>query len=90
MTQVTLQTLIDQQATLTEAQKESLFTILASGAHKQTKEKLASRIELPLSLWSNWGIYGRVHLEADGRFSYCAGQDYAVEIVEVRKLIIKG
>lgn len=36
------------------------------------------------------GIYNRVHFEADGTVSYCAGQSYPDEIRTVRECLIKN
>lgn len=90
MKQVTLQTLINDGAKLTEDQKTSLFVLLVGRSRAETREVLNRRINLPLSLWPNYGIFGRVTLEDNERFEYCAGQDYPSEIAYVRKLIIKG
>lgn len=88
MEQITLQKLINQQATLTQDQKDSLYDLLARRARITTKSELARRINnVPLSLWPNYGIYGRVHLEGNS-FYYCAGQHYPSEIALVRNLIL--
>ena len=84
---ISLESLINEQATLTEEQRASLVSIFGHRARKDTKAKLARMVELPLSLWPNYGIYRRVHIKGDG-FSYCAGQDYGEEIALVRNLIL--
>ena len=88
--QTSLRDMIDQDATLTEEQKDSLSALLLGRCRQQTREKFFRRLNLPLSLWPNYGIFSRVHLEYDGEFRYCAGQDYPSEIALVRKLIIEG
>lgn len=86
-----LSDLINANATLTEYQKDDLFGLLAGRSRGANRAKLLSRISnVPLSLWSNYGIYQRVQIDADGSFSYCAGQDYPGEIAYIRKLIIEG
>lgn len=85
----TLATLINDNAELTGAQKKSLFELLSKRCRKDTKIDLSRKInDVPLSLWSNYGILGRLHVEQDGTFSYCAGQDYVGEIATVRKCIL--
>ena len=87
--QTTLSTLINDNADLTEQQKISLFSLLSPRCRQETKVALARKINnVPLSLWSNCGILGRVHVENDGTFSYCAGQDYSAEIATVRKCVL--
>lgn len=90
MAQMTLQKLIDAKAELTAEQKESLFCLFVGRSRAEARDKLRRRMDTPLSLWPNYGIFGRVHLESDGQFSYCAGQDYPAEVAHVRQLIIKG
>lgn len=90
MSQMTLEKLISSQGSLNEAQKQSLFELLAKGTQARNRDKLWRRIfMLPLSLWSNWGIYSRVLIDEKG-VSYCAGQDYPSEIRTVRKLVLEG
>lgn len=92
--QITLQKLIDrakdESITLTDKQKESLFNLFGKGCRQKNRERLWRRLDMSLSLWPNYGIFGRVHLEDDGRFSYCAGQSYPDEVRTVRELILKG
>lgn len=88
--QTSLANMINNDDTLTEDQKASLWRLLMKGTRQKTREKFQRRLNLPLSLWPNYGIFNRVHLENDGEFSYCAGQEYTGEIALVRKLIIEG
>src|SRR5574340_319791 len=88
MTQITLAKLISQGATLTDEQKDSLYELVSSRCRQATKENLRRMINLPLTLWENCGRFDRVHLESNGRFSYCAGQDYPAEIRGLRNLIL--
>jgi hypothetical protein len=90
MTQMTLQKLINTQSVLNEPQKQSLYDLLKGSSREETRNRLYRKIfNVPLSLWPNYGIFGRVHLEGN-TFSYCAGQHYPSEITEVRNLILKG
>lgn len=77
-------------ARLTDTQKNQLFGLLAGRTRAGTRERLQRRINLPLSLWPNYGIFQRVQFEPDGGVSYCAGQNYPAEIAYIRALIIKG
>lgn len=87
--QITLQKLINEGADLTEEQKESLYILVAKGCRQTTKTRLARKIfNISLACWENFGIYGRVHVEKDGRFSYCAGQSYPDEIRTLRDCIL--
>jgi hypothetical protein len=80
----------DSDVALTDTQKDQLFGLLAGRTRADTRYRLQRRINLPLALWPNYGIFSRVHFEPDGRVSYCAGQDYPAEISYIRGLIIKG
>ena len=86
----TLNTLISDEVELTAEQKDSLYRMLSGRIRQPTRVKLRRRIDMPISLWPNYGIFGRVMLEDDGQFSYCAGQDYPSEIALVRKLLLEG
>ena len=89
MKQISLRTLIDDKAELTELQKDSLYDLLSKHCRADTRKSLYRRIfECPLSLWDSFGIYSRVMAESDGTFSYCAGQDYTSEIATVRKCVL--
>lgn len=88
MIQITLAKLITQGATLTDEQKDSLYNLVAPRCRRATKERLWRKINLSLALWENCGRFDRVHLESNGRFSYCAGQDYPSEIADLRDLIL--
>lgn len=76
--------------TLTDKQKDELYGLLAGRTRAATREKLERRINLPLSLWPNYGIFSRVHFDSDGGVSYCAGQNYPSEVAYIRELILKG
>lgn len=88
MSQITLQKLINEGASLNDKQKQSLYNLLCKRAHEKTKNRLHSIIWWhSLSQWPNYGIFNRVHLEGD-EFTYCAGQHYPSEVAYVRNLII--
>lgn len=87
--QTTLQTLINNGSELTEEQKDSLYQLVSLGCHRKTKDALRRKIyNVPLSCWANYGILGRLHLEMDNTFSYCAGQDYREEMKTVRQCLL--
>lgn len=81
---------ISDNGTLTEKQKSELFALLSSRVRAVTRDRLARRLALPLSLWPNHSRFQRVCFEPNGGVSYCAGQDYPSEIAELRGLILKG
>ena len=83
-----LSTMIYNKQELTNEQKESLFSLVSSGTRQKMRDKLRHAIyNVPLQYWQPAGIYHRVHLEHDGEFAYCAGQDYTSEIRTVRQCI---
>lgn len=75
--------------TLDAEQQAALLHLIGSGCRKETKERLARRLALPLPLWTNHGIFGRVYIRYnDERVHYCAGQDYTSEIRTVRQCVL--
>jgi hypothetical protein len=75
--------------TLTPDQQHALLILLGTRCRADTKERLRRRLSMPLSLWSEHGIYSRVYLSYDKEgVHYCAGQDYPSEIRTVRKCVL--
>ena len=72
---------------LSEEHQQALYSLLAKGTHQKTRERLARRIELPLSLWTNYGIYSRVTFVGDG-VDYICGQSWNDEMRTLRKCVL--
>lgn len=79
----------DGQRCLTEAEQSSIYILLAKGCREKTRAKLSRRVELPLALWPDYGIFRRVSFD-NGQAEYCAGQSYTDEIRTVRQLILNN
>lgn len=79
-------------ATLTEQQQTAILGIIGKGCRAETKERLARRLALPLSLFPRYGIFSRLILwdERDNRPYYICGQSWTDEMQTLRKLILKG
>ena len=75
------------QFALTDKQKADILESLGKGCRQETKDKLARRLELPLSLWKRHGIYSRMTLNEDGA-DYIVGQDWITERKVLRKCIL--
>lgn len=87
----TLHDAIQQGATLTADEKDGLFKLLGTGCRVVTKERLLRRLEVPLVMWPNYGLYRRLYLRYNNEgVHYCAGQDYTSELRFVRELVLKG
>ena len=81
--------MISEGVDLTEEQKESLMSLVSGRVRAPKRRQLQHKIwHIPLCLWYSYGIFNRVHLEDDGLFIYCAGQDYVSEISTVRQCIL--
>lgn len=87
----TLSDAIRDGITLSPEQQNELLALLGSKCQQKTKEKLARRLALPLSLMPNYGIFSRVYLSYNTEgVHYCAGQSYTDEVRLVRKLVLEG
>ena len=87
----TLSDAIRDGITLSPEQQNELLALLGSKCQRKTKERLARRFALPLSLLSNHGIFSRVFLRYDREgVHYCAGQSYTDEVRMVRELVLRG
>ena len=69
---------------LTEAQQDAIFNMVAKGCRSPMKVKLGRRLELPLSLWKDYGIYKRLVQRGSG-FEYICGQDWPSEMRTLRE-----
>lgn len=75
------------QFALTDKQKIDIIDLAGHGCRKETKDKLARRVELPLALWKRHGIYSRLTLHNLGA-DYIVGQDWITERKVLRKCIL--
>ena len=82
---------VNDGITLSPEQQVALLRLIGSGCRAQTKDRLARRLALPLSLWTNYGIFSRVYLRyrSEG-VHYCAGQDYTGEVRTVRQCVLEN
>lgn len=63
---------------------EKLTEIIGKGCQQKTKVEIKSGLEYLHGLESSW-VFERLMCDR-GRWSYCAGQDYAFEMPQVRKV----
>jgi len=73
--------------TLNDKQREAFLSLIGKGCRKNTKEKLALRLQVPLSLWKRYGIYSRVIL-TDNDVEYICGQSWNDEMRTLRECIL--
>lgn len=74
-------------AHLTESEQLSLLRIIGARCRANTKDKLARRVELPLSLWKDYGIYSRVTF-VNGEVDYICGQSWNDEMRTLRECVL--
>jgi hypothetical protein len=72
---------------LTEEQAAAIFSMVAKGCREKTKKRLASRLAIPLSLWTRYGIYSRIVLTETGA-DYICGQSWNDEMRTLRECIL--
>lgn len=72
---------------LTESEQSSLFRLIGARCRANTKAKLARRVELPLSLWADYGIYSRVTF-INGEVDYICGQSWNDEMRTLRECVL--
>jgi hypothetical protein len=72
---------------LSDLEQVALFDLLARGTRQKTRERLARRVQLPLSIWKDYGIYSRVTF-VDGDVDYICGQSWADEMRTLRQCIL--
>jgi hypothetical protein len=72
---------------LTEAEQSAFFSLIAKGCRVNTKDKLSRRLELPLSLWNDYGIYKRVTFDEKGIYYIC-GQSWTDEMRVLRECVL--
>ena len=74
---------------LNDKQKEAFLSLIGKGCRQTTKDVLARRLNLPLSLWERFGIYSRVIL-TDEDVEYICGQSWPEEMQTLRKCVINN
>ena len=74
-------------ATLTDVQKHDLLCMVSKYCRTDTVNKLARRINLPLSLWQDAGLFSRVTVDDQG-VNYICGQSWRDEMRTLRDLIL--
>lgn len=74
-------------STLNEAQINDILSMIGKGCRAKTKDRLASRLHVPLSLWKRYGIYSRLTLTDQGA-DYICGQSWTDEMRTLRECIL--
>jgi hypothetical protein len=74
---------------LTEKQQAAILSFVGKGCRTNTKETIARRLRLPLSLWKDYGIYSRIMFNDQYGADYCCGQSWSDEMRTLRECMIK-
>ena len=74
---------------LTEKQQAAILSFVGKGCRANTKETIARRLRLPLSLWKDYGIYSRIMFNDKYGADYCCGQSWSDEMRTLRECMIK-
>lgn len=87
----TLRDRIADRVELTDAEKLSFVEMIGKGCRQPTKAQLHRMVQLPISLWANYGIYSRVWF---GEYkpeecTYCCGQSWSDEMRTLRECLLK-
>lgn len=69
---------------LTDRQQLSLLALATKHCPEKTREVIRERIARPLTSWPGCWVIDRLYIEGD-QVCYCTGQDYRVEMAELRK-----
>lgn len=72
---------------LNDAQINDILSMIGKGCRQKTKERLAYRLRVPLSLWKRYGIYSRMTLTEEGA-DYICGQSWTDEMRTLRECIL--
>ena len=72
---------------LTDEAKADILAMVGKGCREKTRQRLARRLELPLSLWQRYGIYSRIILTDKGA-DYICGQSWTDEMRTLRECMI--
>lgn len=79
----------DVQIDLSNDQVDELVKMIGYRCRHDTKAKLRRRLELPLALLRNHGIYGRVVITENG-CDYICGQSWDDEMRTLRECLINN
>lgn len=74
---------------LNDDQIEALVAMIGYRCRRDTKAKLRRRLDRPLSLFHNYGIYGRLIITENGCDYHC-GQSWDDEMRTLRECIINN
>lgn len=74
---------------LTDAGVDDFVYVLGKGCRHNTKVDLRNSAKYGFDGFKNYGIFERLQLDNIRGWDYSAGQDYTVEIAEVRRLLLK-
>lgn len=69
-------------------QQAAILAMVGKGCRQPTKDKLARRLAMPLSLWKDYGIYSRLIQEDNDPclgFEYICGQSWPDEMRTLRE-----
>ena len=72
---------------LSESEQISLYKLISSRCRHNTKSKIGWRLELPLPLWKDYGIYSRV-VFVNGEVDYICGQSWHDEMRTLRECVL--
>jgi hypothetical protein len=75
--------------TLNDSQIDDILSMIGKGCRARTKERLAFRLRVPLSLWKSYGIYSRMTLTEDSA-EYICGQSWTDEMRTLRECILEN
>lgn len=74
---------------LTGKQQAAILDFVGKGCRANTKETIARRLRLPLSLWKDYRIYSRIMFNDQYGADYCCGQSWIDEMRTLRECMIK-
>ena len=72
---------------LSDSERASLVEVIGARCRANTKTRLARLVQLPLSNWTDYGIYRRVTF-VDGEVDYICGQSWTDEMRTLRECIL--
>jgi hypothetical protein len=78
----------NQKTQLTEQDVDSIIAVIGYRCRVRTINRLRSVLTYMPSQVKSYGILDRLMKEADGSWSYCAGQSYTDELKVVRECIL--
>ena len=81
----------DVPSELSNHEKDEYASMITKGCRANTKATIRRLVEVPLSLWSDHGIYKRVEFHrnrADYPVGYCCGQEWHSEMRTLRDCLL--